>query len=191
MGKSAALSILTQYCDPAGAPYLALVAHGDAIWAKIRGILERQNIEDADANLLEEAAYLHDIGAIRTHAPKIGCAGEAPYLMHGLFGRDILDAEGLPRHALIAERHIGVGLTRADIEGQGLPLPKRDALPVTLEEELLCFADLFFSKTPGKEGRERSAARIREKLARHGERQVRVFDGWCVRFGEPLTHQSA
>lgn len=185
MGKAEAISILTQCCDPEGATFRALVAHGDAIWGKIRAILERSHFDDADTALLEEAAYLHDIGAIRTSSPDIGCAGEAPYIMHGFFGREMLEALGMPRHALIAERHIGVGLTLADIEALGLPLPMRDAVPETLEEELLCFADLFFSKRPGKEAVEKPIARIRKKLARHGERQVRVFDEWCKKFGEP------
>ena len=56
-------------------------------------------------------------------------------------------AEGYPRHARVCERHTGTGITLAMIEERGLPLPHRDFMPETLEEQLICYADKFYSKT--------------------------------------------
>ena len=52
--------------------------------------------------------------------------GRASYICHGVEGRRMLEAEGLPRHALVCERHTGAGLTVDDIISQRLPLPLRD-----------------------------------------------------------------
>lgn len=135
---------------------------------------------------LEQAAMLHDIGVCRVNAPGIGMHGEAPYIAHGILGRAILEQEGLPLHAMVCERHIGVGLSLEDIERQGLPLPLRDMMPRTQFEEIICYADLFFSKTPGKLTRRKSAERVREKLAEFGADKVRIFDAWQLRFGVVL-----
>ena len=59
---------------------------------------------------------LHDIGIFLTHAPQIGCHGDKPYICHGYLGRELLEKEGFPRHAIVCETHVGVGLTIADIE---------------------------------------------------------------------------
>jgi uncharacterized protein len=36
----------------------------------------------------------------------------------------------------------------SDIEEMGLSVPKKDYIPITLEEELVCYADMFHSKYP-------------------------------------------
>ena len=54
---------------------------------------------DLDKAFLEEAALLHDIGILHTHAPGILCTGDAPYICHGYLGAEMLRAEGFPRHA--------------------------------------------------------------------------------------------
>ena len=135
-----------------------------------------------DRKFVEEAALLHDIGVCRTHVPAIGCSGTEPYIRHGLIGREILEAEGLPRHALVCERHIGVGLTIADIREQNLPLPERDMTPLSVEERIVCFADLFYSKKPGSLNVAKSVDEIRSNLHRHGKHKVAVFDEWYRQF---------
>ena len=55
--------------------------------------------------------------------------------------------EGFPRHALVCERHTGAGISLQSIIDQQLPVPHRDMVPVSLEEQVICFADKFFSKT--------------------------------------------
>jgi len=103
--------------------------------------------------------------------------------MHGILGREILELEGLPQHALVCERHIGVGLTVDDIVGQSLSLPLRDMSPQTVAEEIVCFADLFYSKKPGKLTKRKSIESVRDNLSRFGESKVRIFDSWMQRFG--------
>lgn len=132
---------------------------------------------------IEQAALLHDIGVCQVYAPDIGLHGAHPYILHGVLGRAILEKEGLPDHALVCERHIGVGLTVEDIDRQGLPLPRCDMSPTTLCEQIICFADLFFSKQPGKLSERKKPEQIRKKLAVFGEDKALVFDSWMKRFG--------
>ncbi|WP_298269564.1 HD domain-containing protein [Geobacter sp.] len=131
-----------------------------------------------DLNFIEEAALLHDIGVCRTKSAGIGCTGDAPYILHGIIGREILESEGLHRHALVCERHIGVGLTTDDILRQGLPLPSRDMVPLNREEIIICFADLFFSKKPDTLRHEKSCDEVRRNLGRFGEHKVAIFEQW-------------
>lgn len=135
-----------------------------------------------DLQFLAEAAMLHDIGIIGTNAPDLGCDGTEPYMLHGILGRKILEQEGLPRHARVCERHIGVGLTAGDIASQGLPLPVRDMQPETLEEQIICYADLFYSKNRKKRNREKNAAEISKKLRKYGAEKVKIFTAWVQQF---------
>lgn len=138
--------------------------------------------QPVDIAFVEEAALLHDIGIHLTAAPEIGCFGEHPYLMHGILGREILEREGLPRHALVCERHIGVGLSHEDIVNQGLPLPARDMLPLSIEEQIITYADLFFSKSPQGKQDERPFGLVRQRLARHGAEKVAILESWHTLF---------
>lgn len=185
MGKAHAIEILKKYYSESSLTYQALVAHGDAIALKAKAFIQRNHKLGLDEELIMEAAYLHDIGISDTHAPSIGCFGAAPYIAHGIIGRERLESEELPKHALIAERHIGVGLTSEEIQTNQWPLPLRDMKPETAEEEAVCFLDLFFSKTPGRWAQEKSLSNIRQTLTRYGDRHVLVFDQWCRKFGEP------
>ena len=101
----------------------------------------------ADEAFVREASLLHDIGIFLTDAPGIQCFGKEPYICHGLLGGQLLRSEGLPRHARVAERHTGTGLTIETIRRQQLPLPEQDFSPETIEEQIVCYADKFFSKT--------------------------------------------
>ena len=85
---------------------------------------------NADTQFVEEAAMLHDIGIVYCDAPSIFCHGRDPYIRHGFIGAEILRHEGLPRHARVAERHTGSGLSRAQILLEELPLPPEDFLQV-------------------------------------------------------------
>ena len=100
-----------------------------------------------DEQFVYEAAMLHDIGIFLTDAPRIHCHGAEQYLCHGYLGAQLLRSLGYERHARVCERHTGTGLTKDVIVQNGWNLPARDFLPETLEEQLICFADKFFSKT--------------------------------------------
>lgn len=137
---------------------------------------------ELDLAFIEAAALLHDIGVSRVYAPKLNCFGKAPYIWHGVIGREILEAEGLPRHAMVCERHIGVGLTAGDIVSQQLRLPEREMSPVTDCERIVALADLFYSKKGGELDREKSAQQVRLDLLRFGQEKVLIFEGWLSDF---------
>ena len=77
---------------------------------------------------------------------------------------------------------MGVGLSVADIRRQRLPLPLRDMQPVSLEEEVVCYADKFYSKKDRAGGKPRSIADIVNTLRRYGESPARRFETWARRF---------
>lgn len=129
---------------------------------------------DIDLQFVEEASMLHDIGIFMCDAPEISCTGKLPYICHGIEGRKILEAEGLPQHALVCERHTGAGLTIEDIVRQNLPLPHRDMTPQTMEEKLICYADKFFSKS-GDIRKEKSLERVIKSMERHGPDTLERF----------------
>jgi uncharacterized protein len=123
---------------------------------------------------------LHDIGIRWCHAPSIFCEGEEPYIRHGLIGGKLLREEGLPRHARVCERHTGTGLTREQITRQQLPLPAEDFCPETLEEQLVCYADKFYSKS--HPNRVLTVEQAAQSLAKFGAEGVQVFLSWSKIF---------
>ena len=129
-----------------------------------------------------EAALLHDIGIYLTDTPQLDCHGPHPYILHGILGRRLLESRGLPRHALVCERHVGVGITAEEIEKRKLPLPVRDMRPVSIEETLICYADKFYSKTGDRRTPEKTFPQVVRKLRRYGRRQMETFIGWAERF---------
>ena len=133
-----------------------------------------------DRQFIEEASMLHDIGIFMTDAAPIHCRGPHPYICHGYLGAELLVREGLPRHALVAERHTGTGLTLAQIIERDLPVPHRDMIPVSIEEKVICFADKFFSKT--RPEREKSVDEAAASLSKFGEDTLLRFRCWCDRF---------
>lgn len=133
-----------------------------------------------DVQFVEEAAMLHDIGIFLTDAAPIHCFGKYHYLCHGYLGADLLREEGLPRHALVAERHTGTGLTLKQILERDLPVPHRDMIPESLEEKVVCFADKFYSKTRPTE--EKTVEQAIHSLEKFGPEGVEIFKGWCRQF---------
>ena len=59
-------------------------------------------------------------------------------------------------------------------------VPHREMLPITLEEQLICFADKFFSKTHLDE--EKTVEKARQSIAKYGEEGLSRFDRWCSLF---------
>ena len=177
------LRLLEKYYPPGGLAHRVLLRHSQRVAAHAVAVARRvARSTPVDVAFVEEAALLHDIGILHTDAPEIGCHGPLPYLAHAYKGGEMLAAEGLPRHALVCERHVGVGLSAVEITAQGLPLPHRDMLPLTVEEEIVTYADLFYSKSPDEDDRPRDAARVRRKLAGYGAEKVAIFDAWQARF---------
>jgi uncharacterized protein (TIGR00295 family) len=87
------------------------------------------NKANADVNLVEAGALLHDIGRSKTHG-----------ISHGIEGAKIAKKLGLSDKIIrIIERHIGAGLSA--VEAKKIGLPARDFIPETLEEKIVCHAD--------------------------------------------------
>lgn len=180
--------IIEAYYRPGTPLYGIFMDHAEKVTRKSLDIAERIAHLNPDMAFIESAAMLHDIGIFMTDSPAIHCTGEHPYICHGILGRALLesiDTDTFARHALVCERHTGCGITVENIRKNRLPLPVRDMVPVTLEEEIICFADKFFSKKPSESGMEKDVRRVVEEMFKldrsHGER----FLAWTKKFAEP------
>lgn len=131
-----------------------------------------------DEQFIHEAAMLHDIGIFLTDAPRIHCHGTEQYLCHGYLGAQLLRSLGYERHARVCERHTGTGLTKEVILQNGWNLPARDFLPETLEEQLICFADKFFSKTKFLK-HPRTFEQVVESMAKISTESVEKVQEWA------------
>ena len=170
------LQLIEKYYPTNTEAFHILLTHSRSVADKALEIARLHPDWEIDLLFVEEAALLHDIGIFLCDAPGIDCHGDAPYICHGTLGADLLRKEGFPKHALVAERHTGTGLSLQMIQERKLPLPNRELCPISLEEKLICFADKFFSKT--QLTNEKNIERIRTSLAKHGEDSVRIFDEW-------------
>jgi len=176
------IQLIEKYYPKDSDIHYILLIHSEQIMNKALMIANRMTNLHLDTEFIAEAAMLHDIGIFMCNAPRIHCQGENPYIKHGYLGADLLREEGLPRHALVCERHTGVGISLQTILKNDLPLPHRDMLPISLEEKLICYADKFYSKTQLTE--EHTVERIRRSLQHFGEEEVAKFDEWHHLFGE-------
>jgi len=174
------IEIINRYYSNTSDVYHILVTHSRSVADKALAIARMHPELNLDTRFVEEAAMLHDIGIYLCNAPEIDCHGEAEYICHGYLGADFLREAGYPEHALVCERHTGAGLSLQDIIKQNLPLPHRDMLPVSMEEQVICFADKFFSKT--KLDKEKSVEGARKSLLKHGTEGLVRFDRWCELF---------
>ena len=158
-----------------------LVTHSKAVADRALAIADRHPEFGVDRDFLYEAAMLHDIGILYVDAPAIHCHGTHPYIQHGILGAALLRQEGLEDHARVAERHTGTGLTAAEIQRQGLPLPVADYTPKTMAEKMICYADKFYSKSRPNE--EKSYEQAARSLAKFGIGGLQVFEHWRQTFG--------
>lgn len=143
-----------------------LVRHSRQVANRCLDIVNRHSELNFDREFVEEAAMLHDIGIRWCDAPSIHCHGTEPYLRHGPIGGELLRREGWPRHARVAERHTGTGLPGLE--------------PETLEEQLVCYADKFYSKS--HPDRELTVAQTALSLQRFGREGVEKFMAWARAF---------
>jgi len=172
--------IIKKYYTESSDLYNILLSHSFLVADKALSIAQMHPEMNLDKSFIYEASMIHDIGIFMTDAPDILCFGEHPYICHGFLGSDLLKKEGFPKHALVCERHTGTGLSKEEIIRNNLPLPHKEMLPVSLEEQLICFADKFYSKT-GKR-KEKPVEKIRKGLTKYGDVAVTRFDEWCELF---------
>ena len=157
-----------------------LVMHSESVAKKALEIVSRHPELNADKEFIEKAAMLHDIGIVKTNAPGIQCFGEEPYIRHGILGAEIVTDEGLEQFARVCARHTGTGLTAKEIKEKNMPLPPVDLVPETIEEQIICFADKFFSKT--KLEVEKTVDQVCSSLMKFGEESSQRFIQWCNYF---------
>ncbi|MBR5541152.1 MAG: HD domain-containing protein [Bacteroides sp.] len=175
-----AIAIIDKYYTENNELKHILLTHSRSVANKALWIADRHPELDLDRAFLEEAAMLHDIGVFLTDAPGIHCHGSHPYICHGYLGSQLMQEEGYMRHALVCERHTGAGLSLQSIQIQKLPVPHREMLPVSLEEQVICFADKFFSKT--RLDSEKSVEGALKSISKYGEEGILRFNEWCERF---------
>mgnify|MGYP006281487681 CR=1 FL=1 len=177
------LQIIEKFYPPGSDTHTILVNHSRQVAKKSLEIARSLARPDLDLDFIEQAAMLHDIGIFMTASPVIGCTGDAPYICHGYLGRKLLDKEGLdPVYGLVAERHTGAGISLDTIIRHNLPLPRRDMVPGTLEEKIICCADKFFSKTPEKHNQKRTVPDIIAELSFLDSEHAGRFARWAAAF---------
>ena len=159
-----------------------LLIHSRQVAEKAVSIVDAHPEWKLDRDFVYAAAMLHDIGIIRCDAPGIHCHGTEPYIRHGVIGATLLtsfkgrdltsanpkspfkgDLECLSR---VCARHTGTGLPGLE--------------PETLEEQIICYADKFFSKT--KLDKEKTFDEACRSLMKFGEKGVRKFEAWHKKF---------
>jgi uncharacterized protein len=176
------LEIIAEFYEPGSESFKILVKHGQQVANKAVEVAARVSHLKPNLNFIKEAAMLHDIGIFETNTPELGCTGKHPYVCHGYLGKKILEKKGFPMHALVCERHVGVGISSEEIRRYHLPLPERDMIPITIEEQIICFADKFYSKNGKTDGREESEEDILNALYRYGPEKAACFQSWLHLF---------
>lgn len=149
---------------------------------KITTSLKEKGIS-VNENLLHQGALLHDIGVYHCYDEDFNNGPDAsPYIKHGILGYEILKKEGFSESvARFTMSHTGVGLTASYIEKENFPLPKIDMIPITLEEEIICYSDKFHSKYPLFCTFEQQ----RQKLGEYSDINPIIFDRFKAKFGIP------
>lgn len=166
-----------------------LLVHSRAVADKALHICDQHPELNLNRDFVEAAAMLHDIGIMKCDAPGIFCHGTEPYIRHGIMGAEmlrLLEPSGtLEPFARVCQRHTGAGITRREVLEQGLPMPLPDDdsepyMPETIEEQIVCYADKFFSKT--KLDREKTMEEVVRSLAKFGTGGVARFQQWAQTF---------
>lgn len=172
--------IINKYYPEDNALKNLLLKHSSDVSRKALDIVRRHPELGADAQFVHDAAMLHDIGVCMTDAPGIHCHGTDPYILHGIDGGKMLRSEGLDELARVCERHTGTGITIDQIRSRKLPLPEADYSPETIEEQIVCYADKFFSKSHPE--RVRTVEQTAKSLEKFGEESVKRFCHWAKMF---------
>lgn len=157
-----------------------LLTHSHSVAQKALHIVDTHPELGADREFVEQAAMIHDIGIFLTDAKAIHCYGEYKYICHGYLGADLMRKEGYERHALVCERHTGAGISLKTIVENNLPIPQREMIPISIEEQIICFADKFYSKT--KLEKTKTVEEALKSISKYGEEGVARFNAWCEIF---------
>lgn len=171
-----AFDIILRYYPHDDALRRLLLHHSRQVMRRALRIAARHPELGMDRAFLVQAALLHDVGIFMTNAPGIHCHGTHPYLLHGYLGAELLRSHGMNRLARVCERHTGTGLTPEQIAAQQLPLPPGSYVPETPEEQLLCYADKFYSKS--HLDRCKTLPQAEKTISRFGDEGLQRFLLW-------------
>ncbi len=129
--KDAIALLISSGCSPDVIDHCKIVAeHARQIAINIRKSSQKKGQSiDIDMDAVYLGGLLHDIGRSKTHGIGHAVAGAAIAIENGL-GDKLVN---------IIERHIGAGIPKEETVGLGLP--KKDYMPVTIEEKIVAHAD--------------------------------------------------
>lgn len=166
MDRETAIALLTKYYPEDNELRRLLTRHSRDVAERALRIVDTHPELHLDRQLVEVGALLHDIGIYQTDAPGIHCHGSCPYIEHGRIGGRILRKEGYEALARICERHTGTGLPGLE--------------PETMEEQVVCYSDKFYSKS--HPGRVKTVEQAVQSLRKFGEEGVGKFLKWSKMF---------
>lgn len=148
----------------------------DVVWAhsKIVGEISNLIVNNLNKNfeikvnkeLIKWGALVHDIGCYKCEFSR---KNKIPYIQHGEIGYKILINEGFSKNlARFSLVHIGVGL--------------EDNIPITLEEEIVTYADNFHSKKGFKFN---NFEKEKKALEKFNKDNAVIMERFRKKFGEP------
>ena len=165
------IKILKKYSN-SDKNFQIILNHSLIVLAKSLEIVAKKKLSSKiDIDLIVSGCLFHDIGVFGLKNGGLDVTKKVDYLQHGIFGGKMLRKEGFCKEALIAERHIGAGLSREYIMQNNLPLSKKDFLPITLEQKIICYADKFHSKS----GKIDTIDSIKKEMKGFGKESLRRF----------------
>jgi len=115
-----------------------------------------------DEMIVLRGAVLHDIGRSKEQSVR-----------HGFWGGEILRKDGYDRRIIkVVENHVGGGIPKE--EGPRLGLPRKDFIPNSLEEKIVCLADKYVEDNQIKP-LEETLKKLDEKLGKENLAKKRIL----------------
>jgi uncharacterized protein len=175
--------IIHRYIAPGSQTYPLYLIHCTLVAKLALEIGERLGLVMDSLRFIEEAAMLHDIGIVQTNMPVIFCSGPFSYLYHLTEGRRILEAEQLPHHAQVAQTHAGLSLAAERLSNAGIGGDLSTFMPQSIEEKIINFADLFYSKDTATLWRKRTVGEVHGNIKQFAPQNIALFAEWTEKFG--------
>jgi uncharacterized protein (TIGR00295 family) len=195
MNEKTAIELLRKHSS-SEKDFRAVLAHSQRV--KEIALDMARGVRGANIAFIRSAALIHDIGRFR-------CPPWKDSVRHGIEGGKLLRSHRLGKYALVAERHLGAGITKEDITEQRLPLPHRDFVPRSIEEKIVTLADKLtdgdrriglrtvverFKKEISPKAAERIVALYREvEGLKSGRTEHRKTEGRTAEAGKKGNHQ--
>ncbi len=174
--------IIQKYIPVSTSSYRNYIIHVTLVTAEALKIATYFNLTDEQKQFIVEASMLHDIGICKVIDYKEDLGGNLPYICHIIEGAKILRLEGLEKHALVAERHTGVGIFKEEVIEKNLPLEVKDYVPQTIEEEIISFADMFYKKDSHRVWSKQTDDEVRKEIGQYGNRHAEILEKKLKKF---------